>query len=174
MSATRESLICPGADMPHACVHGVRFHDIAVSGSVDLHVLADGTTPIEAKSLFRGSTAITLLPQQMGTTSFFMEPGTAAAPERHVFAVSSHTHQLAVRTTIERVTAEDAPDSKPIHESTDWAEPPLTVFDKPLDFKGGDGLRLICRYMNTTNRTVTFGTATTDEMCFMWMYYFER
>ena len=145
-----------------------------VTGSVDLHKLTDDVKPIEAKSLFTGSTAITLLPQQMGSTKFFMQPGAQGAPVRHVFALSSHTHELGVRTTIERVTAEDAPEVKPIHESTDWAEPPLTVFDKPLEFKGEDGLRLTCRYMNTTKRTVSFGTSTEDEMCFMWMYYFER
>ena len=48
------------------------------------------------------------------------------------------------------------------------------MFEKPLEFKGEDGLRLTCRYMNTTKRTVSFGTSTEDEMCFMWLYYFER
>ena len=52
------------------------------------------------------------------------------------------------------------------------AEPPLSVFDKPLVFDGKDGLRLTCRYMNTTDRDVHFGTGVADEMCFMWVYYF--
>lgn len=54
-----------------------------------------------------------------------------------------------------------------------WSEPPLTVFDKPLVFDGKDGLRLTCHYMNTTDRDVHFGTGVADEMCFMWLYYYE-
>jgi hypothetical protein len=78
-----------------------------------------------------------------------------------------------VDTTIERVPSADAPPTTPIHESKNWAEAPLTVFSPPLAFDGSDGLRLVCNYLNDTDNTVTFGTATTDEMCFMWVYYYD-
>ena len=68
-----------------------------VSGHVELHIRADAKPALEAKSLFSGSTDITLLPQQTSRTRFFMEPSLAGGPVRHVFAMSSHTHQLAVR-----------------------------------------------------------------------------
>ncbi|HTU60225.1 MAG TPA: hypothetical protein VMF89_17365, partial [Polyangiales bacterium] len=97
-----------------------------------------------------------------------------ADPAWNVFAMTSHTHQLGVHATIERVANANAPTATPLHESRDWAEPPLTVFAQPLVFDGTDGLRLTCRYMNTTDRDVHFGTGVDDEMCFMWVYYFEN
>jgi hypothetical protein len=67
-----------------------------------------------------------------------------------------------------------AANATPLHESLNWEEPPLDSFSPPLAFDGSDGLRLICNYENTTDRVVTFGTATTDEMCFMWAYYYDQ
>ena len=96
------------------------------------------------------------------------------ALERHVFALTSHTHSLGVDSTIERVASESAPSTTPIHESLSWSEPPLTLFTPPLNFTGTDGLRLTCKYMNTTDQTVHFGTAFHDEMCFMWVYFYDQ
>jgi Copper type II ascorbate-dependent monooxygenase, C-terminal domain len=78
-----------------------------------------------------------------------------------------------VHSTIERVANASAPTSKPLHESRDWSEPPLTFFDPPLRFDGSDGLRLTCRYRNETDQAVHFGVEAQDEMCFMWLYYYD-
>lgn len=143
---------------------------VAIKGTIELTLAPKATTPIEAKSVFTGSTSITLPAHQAGESKYFQV--LPADPAWNVFAMTSHTHQLGVHATIERVAAADAPETKPLHESRDWAEPPLSVFDKPLLFDGKDGLRLTCRYMNTTDRDVHFGTGVEDEMCFMWVYYF--
>lgn len=144
-----------------------------ITGSVELTPLAAGATPKEARSLFAGATSISLAPRQAGMASFFAKPSSNTGTRR-VFAVTSHTHRLGIRSTIERVASMTAPESTPIHESLDWAEPPLSVFNLTLDFTGKDGLRLICRYMNTTDQPVGFGTSAEDEMCFMWMYYYDE
>jgi hypothetical protein len=143
----------------------------AIKGTIALTLFAKDVRPIEAKSVFTGSTSITLAPHQPGESKHFQ--ALPADPAWNVFAMTSHTHQLGVHATIERVASATAPTITPLHESRDWAEPPLTVFAQPLVFDGSDGLRLICRYMNTTDRNVHFGTAVDDEMCFMWVYYFE-
>ncbi|HET8934112.1 MAG TPA: hypothetical protein VFN67_11755 [Polyangiales bacterium] len=145
---------------------------LALKGSIELTVLAKDKMPIEAKSVFTGSTSITLPAHQAGESKYFQV--LQADPAWNVFAMTSHTHKLGVHSTIERVAAADAPETKPLHESRDWSEPPLNVFDKPLVFDGKDGLRLTCRYMNTTDRDVHFGTGVADEMCFMWVYYFTN
>jgi len=144
-----------------------------IVGSVELSLATD-TTPKEAKSLFIGATNIMLAAGQPGSATYFGKPPTQSGAMR-VFALTSHTHQLGILSTIERVSSAAAPAVTPLHESLDWAEPPLTQFSTPLLFDGssGDGLRLTCRYMNTTARTVTFGTAADDEMCFMWLYYYQ-
>jgi hypothetical protein len=143
---------------------------MTIKGNIALNLFAQDAKPIEAQSTFTGSTSINLAPRQPGTSTHFQK--LPAEQPWHVFAMTSHTHQLGVHSTIERVAALDAAETTPLHESRDWSEPPLTVFEEPLVFDGSDGLRLTCRYMNTTDRTVTFGTAVDSEMCFMWIYYF--
>ena len=143
----------------------------SIQGAIELELFASGVRPIEAKSVFTGTTSITLPARQAGESVHFQV--LPADPAWNVFAMTSHTHQLGVHATIERVASASAPTTKPLHESRDWAEPPLSVFEQPLVFDGQDGLRLTCRYMNTSDRDVHFGTGVNDEMCFMWVYYFE-
>jgi len=90
----------------------------------------------------------------------------------HVFALTSHTHSLGVRATIERVSDAFAGPGEQLHESLSWSEPPMTEFMPPIEFTGTDGLRLKCEFNNTTDHDVMFGTAVQDEMCFMWLYYY--
>jgi hypothetical protein len=146
-----------------------------IEGAVELE-LADVSagTPIEVQSLFTGAMAISLSAGQPGLAEFFMSPQGTASKPLQIFALTSHTHSLGVDSTIERVPNANAPDSTPVHESLDWHEPPLTTFDPPLQFSGQDGLRLRCHYQNTTDHDVHFGTRFEDEMCFMWMYFYEQ
>ena len=145
-----------------------------IEGTVDL-VLADtGASLTEAKSMFTGSFSISIPPHGAGSAESFLVPTPESGAARHVFALTSHTHKLGVRSTIERVSSSDAPPTSPIHESLNWDEPPLTMFDPTLVFNGTDGLRLICNYQNDTEASVGFGTSVDQEMCFMWVYYFDR
>jgi hypothetical protein len=146
-----------------------------IEGMVELVPFAPSEgTPIEVHSRFTGDMSLMIPAGQEALGEFFFTPmGTTARPTQ-VFAITSHTHSLGVRSTIERVASAGAPDSTPIHESTDWAEPPLTQFDPPLQFTGQDGLRLRCHYQNDTENDVRFGTRFEDEMCFLWLYYFQR
>jgi len=143
-----------------------------IEGVVEF-TLADESagTPTEVRSLFTGQMFLLLPAGQATTAEFFIDPA-RTGPVR-VFALTSHTHSLGVRSTIERVADESAADTTPIHESLDWAESPLTIFDPPLAFTGSDGLRLRCHYMNDTDRDVGFGTRFEDEMCFLWLYYYS-
>jgi hypothetical protein len=145
-----------------------------IIGAVQLE-LADtqGTAPAEAKSLFTGPFSLFLPPGQETDVEYFLNPNNDGSHARHVFAVTSHTHQLGTHSSIERVASLTAPATAPLHESFDWAEPPLTWFNPPLVFTGEDGFRLRCRYFNDTLRAVTFGTGFHDEMCFMWVYYYD-
>jgi hypothetical protein len=124
------------------------------------------------RSTFTGATDLLLPMGQAATGEFFMKLG--GARPWHVFALTSHTHSLGIKSTIERVASATAPNATPIHESLDWHEPPLTRFEPPLVFNGADGLRLRCQFMNTTDHDVRFGTRFEDEMCFLWLYYYEQ
>jgi hypothetical protein len=145
-----------------------------VEGSIALELADDSAgTPIEAHSSFVGSTDISIPAGQPGMTEFFTTPQGSADHPWQVFALTSHMHSLGVDATIERVASANAPDTTPLHESLDWHEPPLTTFDPPLAFSGQDGLRLRCHYQNTTDHDVVYGSRFEDEMCFMWLYYFQ-
>lgn len=157
-------------------LHYANLESVAedITGTVELTIATGSTPPIEAKSLFTGSYSISIPPNGPGSSTHFYTPIPAFGTTRHVFALTSHTHKLGVRATIERVaTSWDAP-TTPIHESLSWSEPPLTQFEPTLDFSGTDGLRLTCYYQNTTNQMVGFGTGVDSEMCFMWVYYFDQ
>lgn len=145
-----------------------------ITGSVELF-LSDpaAPTPIEAKSRFTGATSIMIPAQSPATVQSFVKPPMAQGRTVRVFAMTSHTHRLGVHASIERVVDLAAPAATPLHVSTDWAEPPLTTFDPPLLFDGGDGLRLTCQYQNDTDQTVSFGLLAEQEMCFMWLYYYD-
>lgn len=157
-------------------LHYINLADEAadIEGVVELQ-FADTSagTPTEVQSLFAGSTSISLSAGEPGMAEFFTTPQGSADKPLYVFALTSHTHSLGIDATIERVASENAPDTTPLHESTDWHEPPLTTFDPPLEFTGQDGLRLRCKYQNTTDHDVHFGTRFEDEMCFMWMYFYQ-
>lgn len=125
----------------------------------------------EAKMEFTGSPVIILPPRSQREVLHFQQiPGTPDNPT-YVYALTSHTHRLGVRSTIERRVNAETP-GEHLHESIDWAEPPLDRFEPPLVFTGGDGVFLRCEYDNTTDATVTFGTGFFDEMCFMWLYMY--
>jgi hypothetical protein len=126
----------------------------------------------EASMVFAGNTSIYLPAGMPGVVEFFFPmPGEPGAPAR-VFALTSHTHSLGVRSTIERVADAFAPPGMLVHESLSWAEPPMTEYMPTMDFTAGDGLRLKCEYMNDREEDVAFGTRVQDEMCFMWLYYY--
>lgn len=149
-------------------------HDI--TGTVDMTVVdTSNGAPIEAKTLFTGATQITIPAHQMTEVKAFYQPR-AASGTRRVFALTSHTHRLGIKSTIERVASMTAAATPPLHESTNWSEPPLTQLNPPLMFTtaASEGLRLICRYNNTTDEPVTFGVEAQDEMCFMWLYYYDQ
>jgi hypothetical protein len=145
-----------------------------IVGHVELEMMAPSApTPIEAQSIFTGRIGFSLPANSPSTIVSYVQP-VPSQGTRHVFALTSHTHALGVHAQIERVANADAPTTTPIHVSEDWEEPPLTLFSPPLPFTGADGLRLTCQYENTRSHPVSFGTAATDEMCFMWVYYYDR
>ena len=126
----------------------------------------------EASMVFTGNPAIALLPNSPGVVDFYMPLAGTPEEPAHVFALTSHTHALAVRSTIEVVDDPLATSGRLVHESLSWAEPPMSEFNPPLEFTGTQGLLLRCEYENTRDVPVTFGTAVENEMCFMWLYYY--
>lgn len=145
-----------------------------IVGHIDLETMdADGPVPVEALSMFRGRIGFQLPANSPSTVVSYVTP-TPSRGTRHVFAITSHTHALGVHSQIELVPSETAPAVAPLHVSESWEEPPLTMLSPTVPFTGQEGLRLTCQYQNTRSEVVNFGVRATDEMCFMWVYYYDR
>jgi Copper type II ascorbate-dependent monooxygenase, C-terminal domain len=158
-------------------LHYINLNDapMDIRGSLELFLSdREAAPPIEAKSRFTGATTIMIPAKSPATVQSFVKPPIVQGRTARVFALTSHTHRLGVHASIERVLDLAAPAATPLHVSTDWAEPPLTMLDPPLAFDGSDGLRLTCQYQNDTDEEVTFGILAEQEMCFMWLYYYDE
>jgi len=141
-----------------------RNEDIA--GQVELELTTDDRPLEEVQFLFTGELALSLPPRERTTVTSFH----AVPPGARIFALTSHTHQYGAVSYIERTRS--VSDEGPIlHESTSWAEPPLDVFEPPIRFAPGEGLKLTCEFVNTSDSYVGFGLDFDDEMCFLWVYY---
>ena len=92
-------------------------------------------------------------------------------PGAELVALTSHTHALGTRATIDLKHSDGT--SEAIHESTDWDSPPFDTWDPGLPIRAGDRLHLRCEYENHTDRDVSFGTGFNDEMCFLWAHYLD-
>ncbi len=92
-------------------------------------------------------------------------------PGAELVALTSHTHSLGTRATIELKHADGSKEQ--IHESTDWDSPPFDTWDPGLEINAGDSLHLKCEYDNYTDKDVSFGTGFSDEMCFLWAHYLD-
>jgi hypothetical protein len=138
-----------------------------IGGSVDFDLVPVDPGVEEVELIFTGELSLDI-PARSETTvrSFHSIPAGA-----RVFALTSHTHQLGVLSTLHRGRGETDPDAVLLHESRSWADPPLDTFEPPLTFSAGEGLILECHYVNTTDRRVGFGTGFDDEMCFLWAHF---
>ncbi len=81
-----------------------------------------------------------------------------------VLFITSHTHQLARKTTIN--TFDGKTTGPQIFENTAWQSPNLLSFtDKPMHVTKGTGFEFSCFYKNSTDSEVKWGFKSTDEMC---------
>ena len=98
--------------------------------------------------------------------------GAASAESEHalpagirLFAATAHTHQWGTRASVRL-------GDRVLHESTDWAERPVSTFP-PIDIGPGQSLHLTCEYLNRSDHPVRFGLSAEDEMCFLWAHYYR-
>jgi hypothetical protein len=131
-------------------------------------------TLTEAHSVFTGTFAIELQPRQPGRAQVdaVIGPDTVGT-QRHVFALTSHMHQLGVRALIKRLDPAGEPVAL-LHASSDWAEPPLSMIDPAIMLQPREVLRLTCEYLNPSDRIVRFGPEADAEMCMLWAHYYDR
>jgi hypothetical protein len=141
--------------------------DVDAQVDLDLVPVDDALAPVGV--MFTGEFSLTIPPraEEHPVESFHTVPS-----GRRLFALTTHTHHRGVYASLRGATGSDDVSGPLLHESYNWAEPPLHTFDPPLTFSSGEGLRITCLYDNNSDDYVYFGMGFDDEMCFLWAYWY--
>lgn len=133
---------------------------------VNIHTVDPSEVQRAADYDFFGNYNISLPPNATTTLTydgFFDE-------KRQIIQMWSHSHEHTLEFNIYRIGGED--DGQQIYWANDWENPPFLGFDPPLTVNPGEGLRLVTTYNNWTNKTITFGPLSSDEMQFVFFLYY--
>ena len=160
--------------------------DIVGHGKVAMIQGDSGTTYQAADLMLMGS--ISQLSSQgvpPNTQSFTLNPGFFSGGTKidftklTFFALTGHEHHLGDTVTVAKSASKTDPGTM-LYESKSWDNAPMLVFDDAhqLTFGAGEGFRWQCSYnsMDAVPKPTTvtmFGqSAVSNEMCFMWAYYY--
>ena len=151
---------------------------------VQLHLLNSTSQPITARSFVN----LTFAPDAsqvtpagifaFGQQNFELAPGAKGVTlgsecmlgkTLDVFAVFPHMHQLGTKITLERGTS--ATDASIVYKRDPWVFGDQPMDQMTLKLGQGEYVRATCTYDNTTDRKITFGESSTDEMCYLVLFY---
>jgi len=89
-----------------------------------------------------------------------------------IVTLFSHTHKLGEK--FEILIKGGSRDGQVVYTSKNWEHPEKVNFANPLDIKAGEGLTSRITYNNFTDKAVSFGLTSEDEMGIIFGYYFEE
>lgn len=133
---------------------------------VNLHFAQPEEVEKVAEVLFLNNMDIQLPPGQVTTLTrtFIMNKRV------HIFQLFSHAHEHMTEFRVEVVGGPR--DGELVYIAYDWEHPPILEIDPPLTLEPGQGLKCIVTYNNWTDRTLTFGLLSSDEMMILFGYYY--
>ena len=158
-----------GANMPvDLNAHYFNKTKLTLQGEnyVNFHTVPASSVKNEVKMLDLNNTSINLPPNQRKTITknFTFQEKT------HILLLTSHNHKLGEKFVIKILGG--SRNGEVIYENTDWEHPLTKLFSNPIILNPGEGLTSEVTYMNTTNRTITFGFTSEDEMNIIFGYYY--
>lgn len=119
-----------------------------------------------ARTLNLANTSFSL-PARQRTTVRTVFPMTVRTT---VLGLTSHMHALGERYEI-RVRRANGTETS-VYMNTDWEHPAFVTFDTPIVLQVGDALVSVVTWNNVTDRAVSFGLLSTDEMNIIFGYAF--
>jgi len=135
--------------------------------SINLYTVPASSVRHKVKVINWGNTNINLPPNQRTTVSRTFRVN----KRTRIVALTSHMHKLGEKFVIK--IAGGARNGEIIYTSTDWEHPDIINYPTPILLNAGEGLTSEITYNNTTNKTVTFGLTSEDEMGIIFGYYYE-
>ncbi len=147
-------------------VHYVNRSPISLPGQAfaNLYTVDRSQVTTVARSLNLANTEFTLPPKQRTTIRkvFTMSARTT------VLGLTSHMHSLGERFEI-RLRRANGTETN-LYTNTDWEHPGFVNFDTPVVLEVGDALVSVVTWNNVTDRTVSFGLLSSDEMDIIFGY----
>ena len=110
-----------------------------------------------------------LLPPLKSTT---IERTFVFSKRHHVFMLMSHAHKHMQE--FRAYVVGGRRDGDLVYVSYDWEHPPILELDPPLVLERGEGIRIRATYNNWTNRLLTFGLESEDEMMILFGYFYTE
>ncbi len=87
-----------------------------------------------------------------------------------VIMLTSHFHKMGEKFVIKILGGPR--NGEIVYENTDWQHPLALNLTTPIQLNAGEGLTSVVTYNNTTNKTITFGLTSEDEMNIIFGYYY--
>lgn len=149
-------------------VHYANRTSVTIPGEAyaNLYTVPAGTVQKVAHTLNWANNSITLPPRKVTT----LEKTFTVSQPTTVFMLTSHMHMLGTKFEIRIVGG--ARDGETVYTSTDWEHPQMVAFKEPIVLQKGQGLKSVITWNNYTDKTVTFGLQSTDEMGIIFGYYY--
>ncbi len=149
-------------------VHYVNGGTDEITGEAyaNLHTIDESQVQHVAGTLDLGNFSIFLPPKKRTTVT---KTFTFGATTR-IIMLTSHMHKLGERFVI-RIKG-GARDGEQVYENTVWDDPKIVTYDQPIVLQAGEGLTSEITYNNTTDRVITFGLTSEDEMGIIFGYYY--
>jgi len=117
-----------------------------------------------ARTLNLNNTFIILAPKQRTT----LTRAFPVAVRTTVLALTSHMHSMGERFEI-RVRRTNGTETT-VYTSTDWEHPAFTNYETPIVLQPGESLVSVITWNNVTDRIITTGLKSTDEMGIIFGY----
>ncbi|XP_036406203.1 DBH-like monooxygenase protein 2 homolog [Megalops cyprinoides] len=150
---------------------GLRFHYTPVLRQYDASILSVGL--IVDKSYVIPPNATSFKSYALCKTSLISQLLPSPVPDLNIFMVMLHTHLAGRKIRVGHFRNGEQIDFLALDEHYDFELQQALFLGKIKNVKLGDELVVECTY-NTVNRTrlTELGLATTDEMCFAYMFYY--
>lgn len=148
--------------------HYVNTGTSAITGEayVNVHTTPAAQVVHEAKALNMANTSFSLPARQRTTVS---KSFTVSATTT-IFLLTSHMHKRGEKFVIRLKGG--TRDGEIVYTNTDWEHPLMQGFATPIVLKAGEGLTSEITYNNDTDRVITFGLTSEDEMGIIFGYYY--
>jgi hypothetical protein len=148
--------------------HYANYSDKTVTGElyVNLHTIDKSKVQHTAQQLFLSNQNFSLPPQKESTLTADYTFG----ERRSIFMLTSHAHKHMTEFRI--FIKGGSHDGELVYFTNDWEHPVLLEIEPPLVLEAGQGLTAQATYNNDTDKTLTFGLLSLDEMMIIFGSYY--